>query len=174
VIDADAPSVARTRPLVGITTACAPAGSHGLPVLAICRGMQRLNVAWGGTLIQDLPSQRPGPVEHRQRDAVDRTWHGVEVEAGSGLHRLLGEGRLRVNSFHHQAIDRLAAGLRCTARLTDGVAEGVESTDGRWIHGVQWHPERGPTEAPDGSDAGAALFRGFVEACEETRGGEGR
>jgi putative glutamine amidotransferase len=139
------------------------------PVLAICRGMQLLNVAWGGTLLQDLPSQREGPIAHRQRAPVDQAWHEVVVEAGSGLHAALGVDSLRVNSFHHQGIDRLAAGLRCSARAPDGLVEGVESVDGRWIRGVQWHPERGRSETPDGADANEALFRALVEASAGAR-----
>jgi putative glutamine amidotransferase len=128
-----------------------------LPVLAICRGMQLLNVAWSGTLFQDLPSLRAGPVEHRQRAAIDRPWHRIAVEPGSLLADVTGGTGLVVNSFHHQGIDRLAPGLRTVARADDGLIEAVEAVDEqRWVVGVQWHPER--SEAEGGQRPNASLF----------------
>lgn len=130
-----------------------------LPVLAICRGIQILNVALGGTLYQDLASERAGPIDHT--DAAAR--HGLRVEPHSLLHRTLGTGGVgggggaRVNSRHHQAIRDLAPTLRATAWAEDGVIEGVERVDGAaaWTLAVQWHPE---------DDTEDALFRGFAEA----------
>ncbi|HEV2672841.1 MAG TPA: gamma-glutamyl-gamma-aminobutyrate hydrolase family protein [Gemmatimonadales bacterium] len=124
-----------------------------LPILAICRGIQILNVALGGTLYQDLDSERPGPVPHS--DETGR--HAVRVEAGSLLARTLGARAATVNSRHHQAIRDLAPGLKAVAWAEDGVIEGAESKDSQapWIVAVQWHPED-LTER--------ALFDGFARA----------
>ena len=113
-----------------------------LPLLGICRGMQVLNVALGGTLIQDIPSAIGSKVAHddpaRERDQLA---HDVEVDDGSRLARLLGSGQLAVNSFHHQAVDRLGEGLVATAYAPDGIVEGVEIPSARHVVAVQWHPE---------------------------------
>ncbi len=141
---------------------------RGIPVLAICRGLQLLNVGMGGTLIQDIPSQLGGDVLHEQEAGVDERWHHARVEPGRGLHRIFGVDELFINSFHHQAVDRLAPGLRASARAEDGIVEGVEAEDGRWIYGVQWHPERGEAHAPrDERDPDRRLFWAFVQACRE-------
>jgi len=108
--------------------------ARGLPVLGVCRGMQLINVARGGTLIQDIGT------DHYVREAWDRPVHEVEVEPGSRLERVFADGRTTVNSVHHQAVDRLGAGLQATARADDGVIEGIEDEDGGTV-GVQWHPE---------------------------------
>jgi len=141
-----------------------------LPVLAICRGLQLLNVAWGGTLIQDLPSQRPDALDHRQRTAIDSTCHDVTVEPGSALHSAAGAEAMRVNSFHHQAVDSLANGLRAVAWAEDGVIEGVEAAED-WVVGVQWHPERGAAEAAGGADPNKSIFDAFARVCEQRTGG---
>jgi putative glutamine amidotransferase len=113
-----------------------------MPVLAICRGMQLLNVALGGTLVQDLPTDRPGPVSHSQASGRAERVHAAAVEEGSRLAGAMGATTIAVNSSHHQAIDRVATGLRVVARSGDGVIEGVESADdGWWLLGAQWHPE---------------------------------
>jgi putative glutamine amidotransferase len=124
-----------------------------LPILAICRGIQILNVALGGTLYQDLDSERPGPVPHSDETAR----HAVRVEAGSLLERTLGARAATVNSRHHQAIRDLAPGLKAVAWAEDGVIEGAESQDSQapWIVAVQWHPE---------DLAERALFDGFARA----------
>jgi putative glutamine amidotransferase len=117
--------------------------SEGLPLLAICRGIQVLNVAAGGTLIQDIPTQVSNPLTHstvagRPRDVVA---HTVEVESSSHLAALVGGGELGVNSAHHQAVKEVGEGLVVTARAPDGVIEGLESPDRPFCIGVQWHPE---------------------------------
>jgi putative glutamine amidotransferase len=125
------------------------ARARGLPVLAICRGIQLVNVAEGGTLYQDLPSEQPSPINH-----VDpKGRHALRVAPGSLLHRAIGDPA-SVNSRHHQAIKRLAPGLRAVAWAGDGVIEGVESGDGNapWLLAVQWHPE---------DDVETGLFAGF-------------
>ena len=113
-----------------------------LPILAICRGHQVLNVAVGGTLIQDIPSEVKGAVTHDAPGRRTRRSHAVEVVAASKLAEILGEGAHSVNSFHHQAIDELGAGLAVSARSPkDGIVEGVEMPGRSFVIGVQWHPE---------------------------------
>jgi putative glutamine amidotransferase len=126
--------------------------SRGLPVLAICRGIQLVNVALGGTLWQDIPSERPGALDHSPTSARDDRTHLVQIEPGSRLARALGTNRCTVNSFHHQSIRDLAPGLRVTGRAPDGEIEGVESNEpDPWLLAVQWHPEEfhGHDQAPD-------------------------
>jgi putative glutamine amidotransferase len=128
------------------------ARARGIPVLGVCRGAQALNVACGGTLHQHLPG-------HRQTEAASQPTHEVHVRAGSHVARLLGAGRHAVNSFHHQAVDRLGAGLRAVARAPDGTVEAVEG-DG-FLIGVQWHAE---TLA-----AHRGLFEALVDAAAPGR-----
>ncbi len=131
----------------------AGARARRLPILAICRGIQILNVALGGTLYQDLDSERPGPLTH----ADEASQHPVRVAAGSRLERTLGTRSATVNSRHHQAIRDLAPSLKAVAWAEDGVIEGAEPADAAapWIVAVQWHPED-LTER--------ALFDGFARA----------
>jgi len=131
----------------------AAARARRLPILAICRGIQILNVALGGTLYQDLASERPGPVTH----SGDDQRHGIRVEPGSLLGRTLGTPQATVNSRHHQAIRDLAPGLRAVAWAEDGLIEAAEAADpaAPWTLAVQWHPED-LTER--------ALFDGFARA----------
>lgn len=117
------------------------AEAREMPVLAICRGLQVLNVARGGTLTQDLPSQRPSDVEHRQPQAGSTPTHDVTLEPGSLAAGCLGARELHVNSFHHQAVDRLGNGLRAVGWASDGVIEAVEATDQSFTVAVQWHAE---------------------------------
>lgn len=127
------------------------ARARRLPILAICRGIQILNVALGGTLYQDLESERPGPVSH----ADEASRHAIRLAAGSLLERTLGTPTATVNSRHHQAIRDLAPGLRAVAWADDGVIEGAEPADvnASWLLAVQWHPE---------DLAERALFDGFA------------
>jgi putative glutamine amidotransferase len=116
--------------------------ARDMPLLAICRGQQVLNVATGGSLVQDIPSELKGAVTHDAPGRRTRRSHTVEVTPGSRLGEILGEGTLSVNSFHHQAVDRLGKGLVVSARSSkDGVIEGVERPDAAFVVGVQWHPE---------------------------------
>jgi len=113
-----------------------------LPMLAICRGIQVLNVALGGTLVQDIPSQSPTTIDHNPGGDRDSRVHEVRLDADSRLARALGTNCLSTNSSHHQALARVSDDLRVSARSEDGVIEGVESTDPDWwMLGVQWHPE---------------------------------
>jgi putative glutamine amidotransferase len=112
-----------------------------LPTFAICRGMQVANVALGGTLVQDIASEWPGAIEH-ECSPRDRRAHELRVQPGSKLAIALGADLLRVNSLHHQAVDRLGEGLTAVAHARDGVIEGAEWTaDDWWMVGAQWHPE---------------------------------
>jgi putative glutamine amidotransferase len=113
-----------------------------LPTLAICRGQQVLNVALGGTLVQDIPSSVVGAEDH---DPERERWelaHDVTILPGSRLRQILGEDRVAVNSFHHQAVKETGTGLVASAwSVADRVVEGIESPDRRFVVGVQWHPE---------------------------------
>ena len=107
-----------------------------LPVIGICRGCQLINVYFGGTLWQDLPSERPGEVAHRGKNL-----HGVRIEADSRLARCLGAAEIQVNTSHHQAVRDLAPGFRMVAFAPDGVVEAIESAT-MPVVGVQFHPEK--------------------------------
>ena len=139
---------------------------RGLPVLAICRGLQVLNVALGGTLYQDLPSERAKGIIHEQDAPVEQRWHGARVEDGSALHGIFGATDLFINSFHHQGVRQLAPSLKATVWAEDGLVEGVESTEHPWVLGVQWHPERGEAELMnDERDPDRRLLWAFVDAA---------
>jgi putative glutamine amidotransferase len=112
-----------------------------LPILGICRGIQAIAVAYGGTLVQDVPSQRPSDLVHPQKGARDERTHGVRVAPDSRLSDILGARDIRVNSFHHQAVDEVPEGFRAVAWADDGLLEGIESTKRSFCLGVQWHPE---------------------------------
>lgn len=137
----------------------------GTPIFGICRGMQLLNVACGGGLYQDLPTQAPESQRHTWGDADhprDFRAHSIEVTPGSRLATLLGDATTyQVNSLHHQAVSRVGEGLTITARSPDGVVEGMELRDHPYALAVQFHPEElAPTDP-----ASHALFVAFVEAC---------
>ena len=113
----------------------------GLPTLGICGGIQLLNIARGGTLVQDIPAQLQSALDHHgQKTGFGR--HTVRVDAGTRLAEIVGAGELEVNTSHHQAIEQLGRGLRVVARAPDGVIEAVEGTGDAFLLGVQWHPER--------------------------------
>jgi putative glutamine amidotransferase len=133
-----------------------------LPILAICRGIQVLNVATGGTLIQDLPSDVAGGERHDCPEPRSRRVHRIEIEPGTRLQDILGEVTISVNSFHHQAVSRVGDGLTVSARCdADGVIEGLELPGRRFVIGVQWHPET----FWDHSDSFQSLFDAQAEAC---------
>jgi len=117
--------------------------SHKIPILAVCYGMQSLNVFLGGTLIQDIESSVSDPVRHNSTSSDACPEHEVLFESGSILENIAGKGKYTVNSTHHQAIDRLGRNLQVIARSPDGIIEAVFSEDDtQWILGVQWHPEK--------------------------------
>lgn len=114
----------------------------GKPIFGICRGIQIMNVAMGGTLYQDLESQYPElKIQHPQATLGQFATHHVELTAGSKLAKLYGQSTIKVNSRHHQAVKAVGKGLKVTAVAPDGVIEGMESTDTDLFLGVQWHPE---------------------------------
>ena len=138
--------------------------ARDMPLFAICRGVQLLNVAAGGTLVQDIPSERPSAVVHRLREPPTSTPHTVEVRANTALASLLGPaGRssaVPVNSRHHQAIDEVAPAFAVSASAPDGIVEAIERPGATFCLGVQWHPENYWRTGEFSS-----LFKGFVDAA---------
>jgi putative glutamine amidotransferase len=137
--------------------------AEGLPILAICRGIQVLNVAAGGTLHQDIASQVPGSLKHDCYPDYPHNYlaHEVTVNGDSHLAAILGQSPVGVNSTHHQAVKDLAPRFRVVARATDGLIEAIEDNDHPFTLGVQWHPEELVEEAP----SMRRLFEGFVSAA---------
>ncbi len=135
------------------------------PLFGICRGHQVLNVALGGTLIQDIPSQFDTTVLHDQPDAEPRSrrLHVVEIDPASQLAGLIGRTRVEVNSLHHQAVQQPAPGLCATAYSPDGVIEALEMPEKRFVLSVQWHPE----DLAADDEANQRLFDAFVAAARE-------
>lgn len=118
--------------------------ARDVPLLAICRGIQVLNVGLGGTLYQDVPDQFPGALLHEQERTVENTSepaHTVLPVPGSLLAEVYGPEPIATNTYHHQAIKQVGRGLRIAGRAEDGLIEAVEGTEGRFVLGVQWHPE---------------------------------
>lgn len=114
----------------------------GIPVLGICRGMQMLNVALGGTLIQDIPSQVKGSmVDHRQEAPSSEATHSITIQKGSLLYNILKTEKTAVNTFHHQAVKKVAPSLKVIAVAKDGVVEAIEGTGDMRVLGLQFHPE---------------------------------
>ena len=139
------------------------ARARRLPTLAICRGIQIANVALGGTLVQDLPSEWGGSLAHDGPWPRTTRVHEITVAGTSRLAHLMGATTIRVNSFHHQALGELASGFAAVAHAPDGVIEGAEWVhDDWWLVGVQWHPEEltGTAEVWN-----RALFDGFIQAA---------
>lgn len=117
------------------------ATDRNIPILGICRGLQLMNVAFGGTLYQDLPTQHPSAINHRQKESGTIPTHPVSIIKGSKLAEITGQEMLQVNTFHHQAIWKLAPGFKVTAWAPDSVVEAIEAYPVRQILGVQFHPE---------------------------------
>ena len=133
-----------------------------IPTLAICRGAQVVNIALGGTLVQDIPSQRPSAVAHDPAGRRAERVHRIDIEASSHLARIVGTVAMTTNSSHHQAVDRLGRDLRVTARAEDGIVEAIEPADPAWwMIAVQWHPEE-LTATPGNWDR--RLFAAFGDA----------
>ena len=159
----DPPRDATTLPLIRAALA------RGLPVLAICRGIQELNVALGGTLHQEV-HKVPGRMDHRAGPGTqdERYAPAHDIALSGRMARILGKTATRVNSLHGQAIDRLAPGLVVEATAPDGTIEAVHVSNAPgWAFGVQWHPEWRFAENEDSM----ALFRAFGEACRAYRAG---
>ena len=129
------------------------------PILGICGGLQLLNVAMGGSLIQDIATQMPGALTHRQETAATQVSHRVKITRGTHLYKILRTGMLKVNSSHHQAPKKLAPGWVVNAVASDGIIEGLESPRHRFAIGVQWHPESLYQKDP----ASRRLFKAFLK-----------
>ena len=135
-----------------------------IPILAICRGIQLLNVALGGTLIQDISSSVNKSLQHFQKVERKRDTHWVRIERDSQLYKIFGEDQVRVNSLHHQAIDCLAPELKVVARASDGIIEAVEHTSApSFVIGVQWHPESLASSQPLMKE----LFYQFIKSSHQ-------
>lgn len=130
------------------------------PMLGICRGIQVINVAFGGTLYQDIPSQISRDICHNQGAAGTERTHSAAIEPGSYMHGIAKCDTMLVNSFHHQALNTIGDGLKVSARAMDGVVEAVENADGS-VFAVQWHPELLYAENPEHR----AIFEAFVKRC---------
>jgi putative glutamine amidotransferase len=112
-----------------------------LPLLGICGGMQTMNVACGGSLIQDIPAQISKPLQHRQQTPATNLSHTIRVAPGSLLRRIVRSASMRVNSSHHQSVNVVAPSLIASAQASDGIVEAIESPAHRFFLGIQWHPE---------------------------------
>jgi putative glutamine amidotransferase len=144
----------------------AEARARDLPILGICRGIQLCNVAFGGTLVQDLASEHPSNVSHDSPSPRDVRSHPVTLTEASRLAEILGVTSFHANSIHHQAVDRVGAGLVATAVAPDEVIEGLESADPHeWIVAVQWHPEELALQ-PESADL--KLFAALITAARRS------
>ena len=131
-----------------------------LPILGICRGMQSLNVFCGGTLIQDIPSERGVSVVHRL-DKPETAFHNITVEKDSPLSEAIGFGTHRINSYHHQAVKKLSPEFSACAFAEDGIVEAIYHKNKKFILGVQWHPERDYHTTPDSKK----ILDKFISVC---------
>lgn len=141
--------------------------ADGMPILGICRGIQTLNVAAGGSIWQDIAAQVPAAIRHRYYPdyPFDRLSHSVQLELDSRLEMILGDREIDVNSLHHQAVKEVGKELHVTARAPDGMIEGLEGDGEAWVVGVQWHPECLLEKVP----IMQRLFEAFVAAGEAYR-----
>ena len=135
----------------------------GKPILGICRGLQVLNVAVGGTLYQDLHKQNEGPIlQHVQKAPNTHSSHYVQVDKGSLLESIAGSDRIQVNSYHHQSLKDVPPIFKITGVASDGIVEAIESTDEQFVLGLQWHPEA-LSAAKDA--VSLRIFERFIGAC---------
>lgn len=140
------------------------AADASVPTLGICGGMQAINVALGGSLVQDIPSQVSAALPHRAPGPATRLSHSVQVAPRSLLRRIVGQARIRVNSSHHQSVNRLAPSLVASAVAPDGIIEAIEANAScrhPFLLGVQWHPEF----LYDRYDIQRRLFLAFLKAA---------
>lgn len=145
---------------------CQKAIADDLPVFGICRGIQIMSVAMGGSLYQDIPSEFPKEAScQSQVNNVDSR-HTIEIVAGSRLNRITGKRTDEVNSAHHQAVREKGEGFEVTARTTEGIIEAMENKSKRFVLGVQYHPER-MIETADFQEHRRKLFKAFIEAASE-------
>lgn len=144
----------------------------GKPILGICRGIQVLNVALGGTLYQDINTQVEGTLVHRDWHRYEDIEHTVRIQPDTWLHGLYGREEILVNTVHHQAVKDLAPNVTATAWAPDEIIEAFEwITDGHWIAGIQWHPEwlDGTQQGGPHRSSGAPVFEAFAEVCRARR-----
>ena len=134
------------------------------PYLGICRGMQFLNIFYGGTLYQDIATEYSRSSQHHQSPPYNAAFHGVRLEKGGALEAICGLDRLSVNSMHHQAVKKLGAGLIAEGFADDGIMEALSASDRPYGIAVQWHPEH---LVEKGDSASLALFDSFAEAARE-------
>lgn len=134
---------------------------ENLPILGICRGIQVITLAAGGKIFQDIPSECPESIEHKQRAPREFPWHEVHL-LESSLATLIEEERIGVNSFHHQAVSVLPEGFITNAVAPDGIIEGIEKSEAKFCIGVQWHPEALAKEKHS-----QKLFLGLIKAAQE-------
>ncbi len=167
------PALYGEEPLEGLVCSCRKrddmesvalqkAMAADLPILGICRGIQFINAALGGTLYQDLPTQHPSAVTHRQSPPYDRPAHEVRLRRDSPLQRCLKKDVIGVNSYHHQAVKEIASGLEPMAEALDGIVEALFAPNARFLWAVQWHPEyswRTDTNS-------MKIFRAFIDAMK--------
>lgn len=132
------------------------------PVLGICRGIQVINIVAGGKIHQDLNQGVEKPIKHMQEAPTWYPTHKIELEPNTKLSAILGEGPMRVNSFHHQSVSEVAPDYIVSARAADGVIEAIESTQEKFVMGVQWHPEHLWQE----NKAWQRLFQAFIAASK--------
>lgn len=167
------PELYQETPLEGLVTTCGKrdamerivlekAIEADRPILGICRGIQFINAALGGTLYQDIPSQHPSETEHHQHAPYDIPVHDVTIIKDSPLHKCLKVDRLPVNSCHHQAVRELAPGLKPMAISPDGLVEAVFLEDKTYLWAVQWHPEFSFKT----DKYSRMIFRSFIKAME--------
>jgi putative glutamine amidotransferase len=141
----------------------------GKPVFGVCRGLQLINVAFGGTLIQDIPTQRPEALKHRDAEVYDQNFHGLELVPETRLSQLLaGASSYKINSIHHQGIKDLAPGFVVEARCPDdGMIEAIRYTGPAYVAAVQWHPEFHRPDLQTLDDT--PLLIDFLQACTVAR-----
>lgn len=135
----------------------------GIPILGSCRGNQILNVAFGGTLYQDVSYATPNPLQHSQLTQLDNPAHSITIFEDTILYDLFGRN-LDVNTFHHQSINQVGEGLKVTAVAPDGIIEGIQLVDHRFVVGVQWHPEM----LIDAESTMLPLFKRFIKASSSS------
>lgn len=134
-----------------------------IPILGICRGMQLINVALGGTLYQDINKQVENSLGHCPQESIaDQPYHRVKIDEGSNLYNIFGKKDIEVNSFHHQSLKDIGKGLKATAYSHDGIVEGVESLERDFLIGVQWHPEKLAEKYPIFKN----IFKTFINTCK--------
>ena len=144
----------------------------GKPVFGVCRGLQLINVMFGGTLYQDIPTQRPGSIKHREAGQYENHFHEVEIDPGSRLAQLYpGTSRITTNSIHHQAVKDLAPGFVVEARCPhDGTVEAIRREGPGYVAAVQWHPEFHQPGHPQHFDD-STLLQDFLNVARAVRDG---